>query len=165
MADRTGQHRDDEEEDERGTRVIQKGDAESRRQGERHAGGKTEVMGTGTGSSEARSADETVVLRPEKEPSILAWLIEKEGRRPGATYRLNDDVTSIGRLGDNDIALDDQAVSREHAKIRMEEEKFMLYDLVSENGTLVNGERVANREIVENDEIAIGETVLVLKKL
>ena len=122
-------------------------------------------MKPGTRSGEDRPADETVILTPEKEPSILAWLIEKEGERPGATYRLNDDVTSIGRLTESDIALDDRSVSREHAKIRVEEEKFMLYDLVSENGTLVNGERVANREIVENDEIKLGTTVLVLKTL
>jgi len=127
--------------------------------------GETRLISPGFSAKQPDSGAETVVLKPKKEASILAWLIEKEGRRPGTVYQLNEGITSIGRREDNDIVLDDPAVSREHAKIRIEEGKFVLYDLVSENGTFVNGERIANKEIVDNDEIIIGETVLVFRKI
>lgn len=110
--------------------------------------------------------DKTVYLGEDPSPDQpLAWLIEKKGLRVGSTYRLNKDITSIGRDAGNDISLSDEAVSAHHAKLRIEEDKYVIYDLVSENGTEVNGEKVVYKEIKENDEIKLGETVLVFKKI
>lgn len=110
--------------------------------------------------------DKTVVLG--EEPALdgpLAWLIEKKGERVGMTHRLKNNITSIGRDANNDISLSDESISAQHAKIRIEDGKFMLYDLVSENGTQVNSETIIYKEIQENDEVKIGETVLVFKKV
>ena len=110
--------------------------------------------------------DKTILLGEDSssdEP--LAWLIEKKGLRVGSTYRLKRNITCIGRDASNDISLSDEAISGQHAKIRIEEEKYVLYDLVSENGTEVNGEKIVYKEIKENDEIKMGETVLVFKKI
>lgn len=110
--------------------------------------------------------DKTIFLGEDPTPDQpLAWLIEKKGLRVGSTYRLKKDVTSIGRDASNDISLSDEAISAQHAKIRIEEEKYVIYDLVSENGTQVNGEKIVYKEIKENDEIQIGETVLVFKNI
>jgi len=111
-------------------------------------------------------ADKTLYLGEDPSPEDpLAWLIEKKGLRVGSTYRLRRNITSIGREASNDISLSDETVSGQHAKIRIEEDKFVLYDLVSENGTEVNGEKVVYKEIKESDEIKLGETILVFKRI
>jgi len=51
-------------------------------------------------------------------------------------------TTSIGRQEGNDLLLDDQRVSRRHAKIECSEELCHITDLGSSNGTTVDGERL-----------------------
>lgn len=51
-------------------------------------------------------------------------------------------VTKIGRGHGCDVVLADPKVSRQHAMIRFEDEKYWLYDLGSFNGSAVNGRRV-----------------------
>lgn len=110
---------------------------------------------------------ETVAIR-KKQSSQLAYLILVKGdaARFGTPFRLNDDVTSIGRAADNDIVLDDELVSKQHAKVRFEDNAFVLYDLVTVNGTGVNGDLIKNRkEIKENDKIQVGDILFVFKKV
>ena len=112
------------------------------------------------------TTDKTILLGDEPiAGGPLAWLIEKKGSRVGRTHRLADGITAIGRDADNQIVLSDQGISSHHAKIRIEDGKYILYDLVSENGTEVNGESIVFKEIKENDEIKLGDTVLVFKKI
>ena len=47
-------------------------------------------------------------------------------------------VTRIGRNDANDLVLQEDSVSREHAAIRFENGEFVLYDLNSANGTFIN---------------------------
>lgn len=107
----------------------------------------------------------TVMMKNIKKSTTLAWLVLVEGDQAhiGSAFQLNESVTSIGRSADNDIILTDETASNQHSKIRIEDGKFMIYDLVTTNGTIVNGETVHNKEIHENDEIKIGETVFVFK--
>lgn len=116
----------------------------------------------------ARVEAETVVLGGP--PPILAWLVITRGPRAGRLFRLNPSGTTVGRDSSNDVILDDPAVSRHHAKIRVEkgegdEEQFFLYDLASENGTFVNGEQIVKQAINDGDEIVMGQTNLVFKKV
>jgi hypothetical protein len=130
-------------------------------------GAQTQVMGKGRveeGISQ-NDGNETMMLGREEVTGPLAWLIVSKGNRTGTTYRLQSKITSIGRNGENDIVVSDEAVSSIHAKIRIEGEKYMIYDLVTSNGTKVNGEKVMGMEIVENDRVQIGETELVFKKI
>ncbi len=103
------------------------------------------------------------------EPPSFAWLVVVEGIRAGHIFRLHPEITLIGRDPSCDIVLDDSAVSRQHAKVRVVEEegkkKFVLHDLASENGTIVNGEAIAKHELTDGDQILIGRTKLVFKQV
>ena len=112
----------------------------------------------------------TVEYREEEEKTriisankAMAWLVEKKGRNRGMVYRLNAELTTLGRAKSSDIVLADDAVSTDHAKIRREQSGFVLYDLVTANGTFVNDQKIVSVPLKENDQIRIGETVLVLK--
>jgi len=68
----------------------------------------------------------------------------------GATAR-------IGRAEDNDICLQNRGISRHHAVITATVRGYVLRDLGSQNGTLVNGERVTERVLSDGDQIALGD--------
>lgn len=76
-------------------------------------------------------------------------------------YILGDRVVTIGRLPDCDITITDSNVSRHHAEIRPRGDGFVLVDLGSTNGSRVNGVRVTERELLDGDEIALGNTRLI----
>lgn len=107
---------------------------------------------------------ETVIDEGLGEP-VLAYLIVKSGRRIGASYPLRKKVVNIGRESDNDIVLDDPKVSRQHAKMKLEGDTFVIYDLASSNGTFVNGQKIMNETLQDGDEIKIGDTVFAFKKV
>jgi pSer/pThr/pTyr-binding forkhead associated (FHA) protein len=55
---------------------------------------------------------------------------------------LHKKVTRIGRQLDNDIVLHEEYVSRFHAEVRLEDGKYVLYDLESTGGTFVNSWKI-----------------------
>src|SRR5437588_11060050 len=67
-----------------------------------------------------------------------------------------DDVT-IGRLPDNDIQVDNPAVSGHHAKILWNGEHFIVEDNSSLNGTYINGQRVFKQQLKDGDNILVGK--------
>lgn len=100
---------------------------------------------------------------PAAEPSDRASLVLLEGERPVGTFSLSA-VTTIGRLPECEVVLSDPAVSRRHARIVRRDDAFVLTDLGSTNGTLVNGERVTERELRDGDRITVGATVLEFRR-
>jgi pSer/pThr/pTyr-binding forkhead associated (FHA) protein len=68
--------------------------------------------------------------------------------------------TTIGRYGACDVVLDDDTVSRTHARIERTDRGFVLADLGSSNGVRVNGERTTERVLVAGDVIHVGDSVL-----
>jgi pSer/pThr/pTyr-binding forkhead associated (FHA) protein len=64
----------------------------------------------------------------------------------------------LGRRQDNDVVLEDSArrVSREHAQLRWEGSRLVLFDLGSANGTFLNSERVTEIELAPGVEFTIG---------
>ena len=96
-------------------------------------------------------------------PSAIAWLAITGGRDAGRDFRLGAS-TNIGRdSSQNDIIIDDVYVSAVHARIRVENGVFYLYDLASTNRTFVNGERVERMMLRDGDTITLGETTLRFK--
>jgi pSer/pThr/pTyr-binding forkhead associated (FHA) protein len=63
----------------------------------------------------------------------------------------------IGRAPDNEIVLENLAVSRSHATIHHEDGRYLLADLDSSNGTFVNGVRIKKTELADRDVISIGK--------
>jgi len=57
-------------------------------------------------------------------------------------------VTRIGRNDANDLVLQEDSVSREHAAIRFENGEFVLYDLNSANGTFIN-HRAVEKQVLK----------------
>lgn len=72
----------------------------------------------------------------------MAGLIVMNGTPAGQFVEIADDETLIGRLPRCQIVLDPHGVSREHAKIRREDDKFFLIDLNSRNRTKLNEREV-----------------------
>jgi len=70
--------------------------------------------------------------------------------------QLDQDVITIGRKAENDIAIDNQAISGQHAKITKEGDAIFIEDANSLNGTYVNGQKVFKRELYNGDVILIG---------
>jgi len=68
---------------------------------------------------------------------------------------------SIGRTSDNDIVLDNKAVSRKHAEVEFSDSSALIIDKESLNGTFVNNRKITEEIIKDNDEITIGKFNLV----
>lgn len=81
----------------------------------------------------------------------------------GRAVPLERTVTTIGRLPDRDLVLDDAGVSRVHAEVRRTGGAHVLVDAGSANGTLVNGRRVSRHELADGDVVRLGGTVLVFR--
>lgn len=85
-----------------------------------------------------------------------------EGLERGTVHRdLNLPIT-IGREDDNVIRLNDERVSRFHAKIQHDGNQLILTDLESTNGTRVNGHPVQMRILRVGDNVVIGRCLLVI---
>jgi uncharacterized Zn finger protein (UPF0148 family) len=83
----------------------------------------------------------------------------------GEVYELSaSSATSIGRSRANDIQVNDVSVSGQHCRVRPEDGKFVLHDLQSTNGTLVNEKTVTRHVLQEGDVITIGETALQFRR-
>jgi pSer/pThr/pTyr-binding forkhead associated (FHA) protein len=75
-------------------------------------------------------------------------------------YPLNKERVTIGRHADNDIALNDKAVSGHHAVVITILQDSFLEDLDSTNGTQVNGKQIAKHPLSHNDLISVGRNTL-----
>lgn len=73
---------------------------------------------------------------------------------------LNKERITVGRHADNDIALNDKAVSGHHCVIITLMQDSFLEDLDSTNGTQVNGKQVAKHPLSNGDVISIGRNTL-----
>ncbi len=82
-------------------------------------------------------------------------VIEQPGI-PAMTYEIRDAETTLGRAEDNKVVLVADEVSRYHARIELRDDKTLLHDLKSMNGTYVNRQRVMQRLLSDNDEIMLG---------
>ena len=84
-----------------------------------------------------------------------------DGADRGRTFLNLEPPVTIGREEGNTIQLNDERVSRYHAKIQTDHENVVLTDLESTNGTKVNGEDVQLRNLRFGDVVQVGRTVMV----
>jgi len=76
-------------------------------------------------------------------------------------YEFDKPMITIGRHPDNDIAIDNMAVSGHHAKIDLIGGDYYVTDLKSLNGTFVNERRVVSSKLMHNDRVLVGKHEIV----
>ena len=85
--------------------------------------------------------------------------------RPLGDYDLIDGGSiTIGRREDNDVVIDDPAVSGHHAKIDALGNRFVMTDLQSKNGSFVNEQLIHSHWLKDGDVINIGGHCLAFKQ-
>ncbi len=91
-------------------------------------------------------------------PAITLQVLE--GLERGRFYHDLVPPVSIGREDENTIRLNDERVSRFHAKLQEDAGRIILTDLDSTNGTRVNGRPVQMRVLKPGDQVTIGRCLL-----
>jgi pSer/pThr/pTyr-binding forkhead associated (FHA) protein len=72
-------------------------------------------------------------------------------------FHLDKEIITIGRNIENDLVLNDLAVSRHHAEIRYEDSQFLLIDLGSMGGTYLNNHKVTKGVLFSGDIIVFSK--------
>ena len=112
-----------------------------------------------TGHTMVLDRDVLLAARPRAPQGLIV-------SREGSVRRevpLTAEPITVGRDPKNDIVLDDRRVSRRHAEVRLRLGRYTLYDLQSTNGTFVNGRRIAEMVLSDEDRITIGGAELVVQ--
>lgn len=84
------------------------------------------------------------------------------GKMAGQFFQLKNGSTTIGRAPNCDIVINSQSVSKEHARIEVIDDKVILTDLGSRNGTFVNGVQVRSQKVHSGDKIALNDIIVEL---
>ena len=79
---------------------------------------------------------------PKAPPSAMAKFLVRSGSLKGQRLYVKVPVVNIGRADYNDLVIPDDSVSSQHAKLTRREGVWVLTDVGSTNGTMVDGERV-----------------------
>jgi predicted component of type VI protein secretion system len=83
-----------------------------------------------------------------------------EGIDKGRVFRELPTPVTIGREEGNMLRLNDERVSRFHAKVQLDNNEIILTDLESTNGTRVNGNVVQIRRLRPGDRVGVGRSLL-----
>jgi hypothetical protein len=105
-------------------------------------------------------------------PAAEQPVVPPSGGRTGGMLVLTDggkeyalgDRSVIGRLQGSEVEIQDPGASRRHAEIRRDGADFVVVDLGSTNGTLVNDQPVAEATLEDGDRITIGRTILEFRR-
>jgi pSer/pThr/pTyr-binding forkhead associated (FHA) protein len=93
--------------------------------------------------------------------AVDAWLIAERGG--GLEREARFDLIgglSIGRSRDADVPIEDRYASGVHARVFPRGDRFLVEDMNSTNGTLLNGASLRGEaELIDGDTIQIGDTV------
>ena len=100
---------------------------------------------------------------PETLPQLATLLVKLHGQ--GSRHiELTHETLTIGRKADNSLTIEDPAVSGHHARIVKVQAVFFLEDLMSTNGTAINGKPITRHQLRDADVIAIGKHRLVFQE-
>ena len=100
---------------------------------------------------------------PETLPQPATLLVKLHGK--GSRHiELTLEALTIGRKADNTLMIEDPAVSGHHARIVKIQAVFFLEDLMSTNGTAINGRPITRHQLRDADVITIGQHRLVFQE-
>jgi hypothetical protein len=110
-----------------------------------------------------RSAEPTkVIVPPPPRAPTAATLVFTKADGQQLSFSLIEPALSIGRAADNDIVVDDSVsgvdtVSKHHARLRRDQDDYLVRDLGSKNGLTVNGRQTLENMLLDGDRIGFGE--------
>ena len=85
-----------------------------------------------------------------------ASLTYKDNNGNQRAHKLRAQAVRIGRLEDNDLAVDNPYISRFHAEINFDGSDYSVFDLGSTSGTYVNDQQVIQHKLIDGDRIRLG---------
>jgi diguanylate cyclase (GGDEF)-like protein len=95
---------------------------------------------------------------PDRDRATLTVLT---GSATGKMFKVGTSDCVIGRVSTAEIHIEDDGVSRHHARVRCADGKAFVVDLGSRNGTFVNGIRIADAtELHDNDKVQVGRATV-----
>lgn len=95
---------------------------------------------------------------------MAATLTEMTGERKGYLHALGSDPVVIGRSPEADVVIPNALLSRKHARVWWDGERYLVEDLGTRNGTLVNREAVTSpHPLKDGDEIILPGMVLAFR--
>jgi hypothetical protein len=125
-----------------------------------------------TASRDLRLPQESMILAPSREGGIAPVappirtgrlvVVKSPDLEEGTGYELNSAQLTVGRGGQNDIALGrDEFASARHARFEPRQDGVWVQDLGSTNGTYLNGSRLERpRRLTNGDIVRVGDTDL-----
>lgn len=112
---------------------------------------ETQYLGSST------NYEKRQVFKSAPQAEVHAYLTNSDNE----IFQLLKPVTNIGRREDNDIVLQDQKVSRQHAQIRRSHQHYLIFDLNSTGGTWVNNTRITQATLTSGDVISFAGVLLI----
>lgn len=103
--------------------------------------------------------------KPPREAGTYYRLLCMTGKNRGIAYFINSKRIVMGRSEKAHVQVLDGKSSREHAELTLVGEQFVLTDLGSQNGIIVNDLKVSQHRLSDNDKIIIGQTVYKYNKI
>lgn len=100
-----------------------------------------------------------ITSAPKKTASRDACLVVIYGDDLGRRIPLAQDTTVIGRSSKCQVQIDQESVSRNHARIQFNGTQYTIRDLGSTNGTYVNDDLIDEVNLRDGDQIKIGRTI------
>ncbi|MBO0828867.1 MAG: DUF3662 domain-containing protein [Streptosporangiales bacterium] len=111
------------------------------------------------GEPDASSDDERTRVTPLR-PQRQARLETPDGEVVGW---VTTPVAIVGRGGESDVKISDPGISRRHAEIRSENGEYVVTDLGSTNGTIVDGRPVRRASLYDGSRVQFGRTTLTFR--
>ncbi|MGE0685863.1 MAG: FHA domain-containing protein [Dehalococcoidia bacterium] len=99
----------------------------------------------------------TVIVSPGASTAVVLQVVTP--RTGSREYRLTESRYTLGRSADNDIVIDDPAVSRLHARLERRGDGYEIVDEGSTNGIAIGDEKFASRLLRSGDVLALGPDV------
>ncbi len=95
---------------------------------------------------------------------LVGWLVSFDLDPAGKDFKIFEGRTKIGRNSSNNIVIDNHEISDDHVLLLSRDNKIIIQDQLSANGTFVNGEKIDERkEVKDNDIIKLGSISFKIK--
>jgi diguanylate cyclase (GGDEF)-like protein len=114
-----------------------------------------------------RDSDRTSITRVTDAPSGLrparpgaACIVVIYGPELGKRMHLGSAPFEIGRSSKNDLFLDQESISRHHARIKFDGADYWVIDMNSTNGTFVNDAAIQEQKLRDGDQVRVGRSIL-----